>query len=58
MRNRIKYFYVGSLIHFDRGTRLSNEQGNKLNLVVEQDLDGGAASTVYDDDTILDGGGA
>ena len=31
---------------------------NKFNLVVEQDLDGGAASTVYDDDTTLDGGGA
>ena len=31
---------------------------NKFNLVVEQDLDGGAASTVYSDDTTLDGGGA
>ena len=31
---------------------------NKLNLTVEQDLDGGAASTVYDDNTKLDGGGA
>ena len=35
-----------------------DDANNKLNLVVEQDLDGGAASTVYDDDTILDGGGA
>ena len=35
-----------------------NDATNKFNLVVEQDLDGGAASTVYDDDTILDGGGA
>ena len=35
-----------------------NDATNKFNLVVEQDLDGGAASTVYDDDTTLDGGGA
>lgn len=35
-----------------------NDTTNKFNLVVEQDLDGGAASTVYDDDTTLDGGGA
>ena len=35
-----------------------NDLTNKLNLTVQQDLDGGAASTVYDDDTTLDGGGA
>ena len=35
-----------------------DDETNKFNLVVEQDLDGGAASTVYDDDTTLDGGGA
>ena len=35
-----------------------NDATNKFNLVVEQDLDGGAASTIYDDDTTLDGGGA
>lgn len=31
---------------------------NKFNLTVALDYDGGAASTVYDDDTTLDGGGA
>jgi hypothetical protein len=31
---------------------------NKLNIIIAQDYDGGAASTVYDDDTTLDGGGA
>ena len=35
-----------------------NDATNKFNLVVEQDLDGGAASTVFDDNTTLDGGGA
>ena len=35
-----------------------DDTNNKLNLTVQQDLDGGAASTVYDDDTTLDGGGA
>jgi hypothetical protein len=35
-----------------------NDATNKFNLVVEQDLDGGAASTVFDDDNNLDGGGA
>lgn len=35
-----------------------DDAANKLNLTVQQDLDGGAASTVYDDDTTLDGGGA
>lgn len=35
-----------------------DDAGNKLNLVVAQDLDGGSASTVYDDNTSLDGGGA
>lgn len=31
---------------------------NKLNIIVAQDYDGGAASTIYDDETLLDGGGA
>jgi hypothetical protein len=31
---------------------------NKLNLIVAQDFDGGAASTVYDNDISIDGGGA
>ena len=31
---------------------------NKINLSVAQDYDGGSASTVYDDETTLDGGGA
>ena len=35
-----------------------NDSANKLNIIVAQDYDGGSASTVYDDDTTLDGGGA
>lgn len=35
-----------------------DDDTNKLNLIVAQDYDGGAASTIYDDDTTLDGGGA
>ena len=35
-----------------------DDVNNKLNITVAQDYDGGAASTVYDDDTTLDGGGA
>ncbi len=35
-----------------------NDATNKFNLIVALDYDGGAASTVYDDDTTLDGGGA
>lgn len=35
-----------------------NDATNKLNLIVAQDYDGGAASTVYDDDITIDGGGA
>ena len=32
---------------------------NNLNTIeVEQDFDGGAAATVYDNETIFDGGGA
>ena len=31
---------------------------NRLNIIVAQDYDGGSASTVYDDNTTLDGGGA
>jgi hypothetical protein len=35
-----------------------DDVNNKLNLTVAQDYDGGAASTVYDDDITIDGGGA
>lgn len=35
-----------------------NDANNKLNIIVAQDYDGGSASTVYDNETILDGGGA
>lgn len=35
-----------------------DDANNKLNIIVAQDYDGGAASTVYDNDTTLDGGGA
>jgi hypothetical protein len=35
-----------------------NDLDNKLNIIVAQDYDGGSASTIYDNDTTLDGGGA
>lgn len=35
-----------------------DDVNNKLNITVTQDYDGGAASTLYDDETTLDGGGA
>lgn len=35
-----------------------NDSTNKLNIIVAQDYDGGAASTVFDNSTTLDGGGA
>jgi len=35
-----------------------NDTNNTLNITVAQDYDGGAASTIYDDETTLDGGGA
>lgn len=35
-----------------------DDDTNKFNLIVSQDFDGGAASTVYDDDITIDGGGA
>lgn len=35
-----------------------NDATNTLNITVAQDYDGGAASTIYDDETLLDGGGA
>lgn len=35
-----------------------NDATNKLNLTVAQDFDGGAASTVFDNSTTIDGGGA
>lgn len=34
------------------------DASNKLNIIVAQDYDGGSASTVFDDETTLDGGGA
>ena len=35
-----------------------DDTNNKFNLTVAQDFDGGAASTVFDDDTTINGGGA
>jgi len=35
-----------------------DDSANKFNLTVEQDLDGGSASAVFDDDTTINGGGA
>jgi len=35
-----------------------DDANNKFNLTVAQDFDGGAASTVYEDDISIDGGGA
>lgn len=35
-----------------------NDATNKLNITVEQDIDGGAASTFFDDGLSIDGGGA
>lgn len=35
-----------------------NDNSNKLNIIVEQDVDGGAASTFFDDAIAIDGGGA
>ena len=35
-----------------------DDVNNKLNIIVAQDYDGGAASTVYDNNSTLDGGGA
>lgn len=35
-----------------------DDVNNKFNLTVAQDFDGGAASTVFDDDTTINGGGA
>lgn len=35
-----------------------NDTTNKLNIIVEQDLDGGSASAVYDEDITINGGGA
>ena len=43
--------HEGITVEYDDAT-------NKLNLTVAQDFDGGAASTVYDDDTTINGGGA
>ena len=35
-----------------------DDSNNKLNIIVALDYDGGAASTIYDNETTLDGGGA
>lgn len=35
-----------------------DDTNNKFNLTVAQDFDGGAASTVFDDNTTINGGGA
>lgn len=35
-----------------------DDANNKLNIIVAQDYDGGAASTVYDDNLTINGGGA
>ena len=35
-----------------------DDANNKFNLTVAQDFDGGSASTVFDDDTTINGGGA
>lgn len=43
--------HEGATVEYD-------DVNNKLNIIVAQDYDGGAASTVYDNETILDGGGA
>lgn len=43
--------HEGATVEYD-------DVNNKLNIIVAQDYDGGAASTIYDDETILDGGGA
>ena len=34
-----------------------DDSNNKLNIIVALDYDGGAASTIYDNETTLDGGG-
>jgi hypothetical protein len=43
--------HEGATVEYD-------DANNKLNILIAQDYDGGAASTVYDDETLLDGGGA
>ena len=44
---------------FDKINQNFTEVYNNLNTIeVEQDFDGGAAATVYDNETIFDGGGA
>jgi hypothetical protein len=35
-----------------------NDTNNTLNITVEQDIDGGASSTFFDDDITINGGGA
>ncbi len=35
-----------------------DDVNNRLNITVAQDYDGGAASTIYDNETTVDGGGA
>lgn len=43
--------HVGVSVAYD-------DNNNKLNITVEQDIDGGAASTFFDDNLSIDGGGA
>ncbi len=43
--------HEGATVEYD-------DVNNKLNIIVAQDYDGGAASTEYDDETLLDAGGA
>ncbi len=43
--------HEGATVEYDDAT-------NKLNIIVAQDYDGGAASTVFDNSITLDGGGA
>ena len=43
--------HEGATVEYD-------DVNNQLNIIVAQDYDGGAASTVYDESLDLDGGGA
>lgn len=42
----------------DGASVVYDDSNNKLNIIVAQDFDGGAASTVFNNDTTIDGGGA
>lgn len=43
--------HVGVSVEYD-------DTNNTLNITVEQDIDGGASSTFFDDDLTINGGGA